>query len=225
MTLWLVSAVASFFAAVTLAQDSAPIGQISSDPTCLKACDKVLSAERRRHRFEMQSLTRTYTTRLAALQEKLNLLSAVGRHGHGRANAPASIVAVDEALASIEGPPSLTSVGDSVAPFTRGMARDLLQDDTPAPARSCSKAEVGSLIGAAVADRLGILSDLRVKNAACAVCILELVGSLPMPDVLYAIHGCMHQNENRCDSATGNHSIAKLGCRISIGCPQPCCVC
>ena len=203
MTPWLVWV----FAAVALAQDSAPIGQISSDPTCLKACDKVLSAERRRHRFEMHSVTRTYQTRLAALQEKLDLLIAVERHGHGRANAPASIVAVDEALVSIE---ALTSVGDSVAPFTRGMARDLLQDDTPAPARSCSKAEVGSLIGAAVADRLGILSDLRVKNAACAVCILELVGSLPMPDVLYAIHGCMHQNENRCDSATGNHSSQSL---------------
>ena len=213
MTPWLVSAVAAVFAAVTFAHDSAPIGQISSDPTCLKACDKVLSAERRRHRFEMHSVTRTYQTRLAALQEKLDLLIAVERHGHGRANAanaPASIVAVDEALVSIEGPPSLTSVGDSDAPFARGMARDLLQDDIPAPARSCSKAEVGSLIGAAVADRSGILSDLLVKNAACAVCILELVGSLPMPDVLYAIHGCMHQNENRCDSSTGDHSSQSL---------------
>jgi hypothetical protein len=84
--------------------------------------------------------------------------------------------------------------------------RQLLRDTTQ---RHCSSAEIRTVLDSAPQSRADAVKQLLVTNAPCGLCILERV-SIPLPDILVAVQGCMHQEENRCDASTGLSRISSL---------------
>ena len=73
----------------------------------------------------------------------------------------------------------------------------------------CSKSLVRSVLDATEKERVSMITQLLPTNPECARCIMS-AGSMPFPDKILGIHGCQHQEENRCDETTGLSRIVPL---------------
>lgn len=70
-------------------------------------------------------------------------------------------------------------------PMGRALLRDMAQ-------RYCSGAEIRTVLDVQSQSRRGAVELLLTTNVQCALCIIKQI-SLPTPDVLLAVQGCMHQ--------------------------------
>ena len=78
-------------------------------------------------------------------------------------------------------------------------------------ARPCSKAEMRSVLEtppSSPESRISAVTKILATNAECGICILEFTSS-PVPDIIFDLHSCLHQDENRCDEL-GLSRIASL---------------
>ena len=88
--------------------------------------------------------------------------------------------------------------------IARGVvSRSLLQAED----RACSKLEAQAVLQAA--DPIPVVTEMFNTNPSCATCIISCAmkkGS----GVIFCLHGCQHQAENRCDASTGLLRLAPL---------------
>ena len=68
-------------------------------------------------------------------------------------------------------------------------------------ARPCSKAEMRSVLEtppSSPESRISAVTKILATNAECGLCILEFTSS-PVPDIIFDLQSCLHQDENMCD--------------------------
>jgi hypothetical protein len=73
---------------------------------------------------------------------------------------------------------------------------------TPDPARPCSKSDIYAVVNAGKEEGANVIAGLMSTNLECALCLIQAL-TQPMPDGIMLAWACHHQDENRCDEATG----------------------
>jgi hypothetical protein len=95
-----------------------------------------------------------------------------------------------------------------VRPLALQARRKLLREDTAQ--RFCSSAEMRTVLDVTTREsREDAVKTLLTTNTPCGLCILQR-SKIPLPDILLALQGCMHQEENWCDASTGLSRIESL---------------
>ena len=88
--------------------------------------------------------------------------------------------------------------------IARGVVgRSLLQAED----RACSKAEAQAVLQAA--DPIPVVTEMLVTNPSCATCIIACAMKKGF-GVVFCLHGCQHQAENRCGASTGLLRLSPL---------------
>ena len=76
---------------------------------------------------------------------------------------------------------------------------------TPEPARPCSKSDIYAVLNAGKEDGANVITGMMSTNLECALCLIQAL-TQPMPDGITLAWACHHQEENRCNEATGGLS-------------------
>jgi hypothetical protein len=88
--------------------------------------------------------------------------------------------------------------------------RRLLASDSHA--RPCSKAEMRTVLETPPSlpeSRENAVKQILAANVECGLCILKFKSS-PVPDIIFDLQSCLHQDENMCDVKLGLSGIASL---------------
>jgi hypothetical protein len=80
---------------------------------------------------------------------------------------------------------------------------------TPEPARPCSKSDIYAVVNAGKEEGANVITGMMSTNLECALCLIQAL-TRPMPDGIMLAWACHHQEENRCNEATGLSRILPL---------------
>ena len=80
---------------------------------------------------------------------------------------------------------------------------------TPEPARPCSKSDIYAVVNAGKEEGANMITGMMSTNLECALCLIQAL-TRPMPDGIMLAWACHHQEENRCNEATGLSRISPL---------------
>ena len=85
-------------------------------------------------------------------------------------------------------------------------------DSTPPPlepARQCSKSDIYAVWNAGKEEGANVITGMMSTNLECALCLIQAL-TQPLPDGIMLAWACHHQEENRCNEATGLSRILPL---------------
>ncbi len=100
--------------------------------------------------------------------------------------------------------------GETTAVSAEQLTADLdSTPPTPERARPCSKSDIYAVLNAGKEDGANVITGMMSTNLECALCLIQALPQ-PMPDGIMLAWACHHQEENRCDEATGLSRILPL---------------
>jgi hypothetical protein len=105
---------------------------------------------------------------------------------------------------------AMTSQETSETPQAAQRRRLLASDSR---ARPCSKAEMRTVLETPPSSpelRADAVKQILATNVECGLCILEFTSSPVLPDIIFDLQSCLHQDENMCDVKLGLSGIASL---------------
>ena len=178
-------------------------------------CSELTESERRAFQRELLELRSNHEKTIHELQMQLDSRTAELeslRHEGCRCSQPATHRSIESshdptapATAVLVHAPQKSA---GTAPRLIGTTgRELLQSESAM--RYCSSEELRTVLDASPQSRADAVKQLLLTNTLCGLCMASFA-SMPVPDLLYAVQSCLHQEENRCDASTGLPRIADL---------------
>ena len=170
-------------------------------------CSDRLGAMQRAHEralLEIQGRLDDRTAELAALRRSCKS-SPIAPHV---ASALTPLAPGAGALLASAPTTAMTSQETSETPQAAQRRRLLASDSR---ARPCSKAEMRTVLETPPSSpelRADAVKQILAANVECGLCILKFKSS-PVPDIIFDLQSCLHQDENMCDEA-GLSKIASL---------------
>ena len=176
-------------------------------------CSDRLGAMQRAHEralLEIQGRLDDQTAELAALRRSCKS-SPIAPHV---ASALTPLAPGAGALLASAPTTTMTSQETSETPQAAQHRRLLASDSR---ARPCSKAEMRTVLETPPSSpelREDAVKQILATNVECGRCILEFKSS-PVPDIIFDLQSCLHQEENMCDEV-GLSKIASLTSLASL---------
>jgi hypothetical protein len=108
---------------------------------------------------------------------------------------------------------NMTSQGTEETSQTPRAAQHRMLLASETHARPCSKAEMRTVLETPPSSpelRADAVKQILATNVECGLCILEFTSSPVLPDIIFDLQSCLHQDENMCDVKLGLSGIASL---------------